>query len=93
MDATCPVLHRIDTKGKRTKVAVDGAACLESPSECCALTSIEVKSEGGATSALLGSNQPARDCFDGTATTDYLSLFKLTGNALELVKDYSIAWH
>lgn len=92
-DATCPVLQRIDAKGKPHPLTIEKGAWLESPSDCCALRDIRVKQDGAKTSVLLGSKEISRDCFGGTASNDFLTRFDLDGDRLVEVRDYSVNWH
>ncbi len=95
-DAVCPAIYLVDAKGKRRKLGFagkGGGGWLESPSDCCYLRSIKVKSDAGKTLVLFGSEELSRDCFGGTATTDALTLFQLANGKLEMQQDFSILWH
>jgi hypothetical protein len=95
-DIVCPNLYLVDAKGKRRKLAFagkEGGGWIESPSDCCSVREIQVKREGGKVAVLVGSQELSRDCFGGTATTDYLTLFELSGATLKLTHDYSISFH
>lgn len=92
-DATCPVLQRIDAKGKKHPLTIEKGTWIASPSDCCALRDLRVKQDGGKPSILLGSKEISRDCFGGTAANDFLTRFELDGDRLVQVRDYSINWH
>jgi hypothetical protein len=94
-DIVCPSLYLVDANGKRRKLgfAKAGGGWIESPSDCCGVRQIKVKSEGGKVWVLIGSGELTRDCFGGTATTDYLTLFGLEGTTLAAERDFSISWH
>jgi hypothetical protein len=94
-DITCPTFQLVDAKGKRRKLAFGkgGGGWVESPSDCCAVRDIKVKTERGKVAVLVGSRELSRDCFGGTATTDYLTLYDLVGNQLVMQRDLSVSWH
>jgi hypothetical protein len=54
---------------------------------------IKVKAERGKTAVLVGSREISRDCFGGTASSDFLTLFDLIGDQLITRRDYTINWH
>jgi hypothetical protein len=85
-DIVCPVWTLLDG-GKKRKLKLGG--WLDDPSSCCAVQEVSVK---GA-QLLVASGGPYRDCFGGTATTDYFTTFELKGAELVPVKDFSISWH
>ena len=93
-EITCPTFQLIDAKGKRRKLGFgkDGG-WVESTSDCCAVRDIKIKLERGKVAVLVGSRELSRDCFGGTAATDFLTLYDLVGSQLVMQRDFSISWH
>jgi hypothetical protein len=59
----------------------------------CAVRDIKVKTDHGKVAVLVGSRELSRDCFGGTATTDYLTLYDLIGGQLVMQRELSVSWH
>jgi hypothetical protein len=94
-EITCPTFQLVDASGKPRKLTFGkpGGGWVQSTSDCCSVREIKVKTERGKVSVLVGSRELSRDCFGGTAATDYLTLYGLTGTQLVIQRDFSISWH
>jgi hypothetical protein len=94
-EITCPTFQLFDAGGKRRTLAFGkgGGGWVESPSDCCSVRDIKVKRERGKVAVLVGSRELSRDCFGGTAATDYLTLYDLVGTKLVMQRSFSVAWH
>lgn len=87
----CPRFFAVETRGgktnKRWLTIEDG--WWTSESDCCGAKKLLSKEQG----IVLTSGGIARDCFGGTAATDFFTVLKLVGSKLVVEQDLSIGWH
>jgi hypothetical protein len=92
LDATCGELFLVDAKGKKTRLDVPDS-WLTSTSDCCNAHKVSVKLGKDGAQILVASDGPSRDCFGGTATSDYMTVFDLKGGKLVVSEDLTVGWH